>query len=88
MRVIIFILLKLAELAGVCGVGFLIYLVGSYFNPNESFSFQMLCGFAISVSISFGAILLWSIMSEVIPSILKANWKWADKITDKFKGAE
>jgi FtsH-binding integral membrane protein len=80
-RIIIFILLKIAELGGCFLVGWLCVCVGKMATPQEDFMLRFLTGMMILLGIVMLAMMVYVIFKPII----KANWKWADKLSRRIK---
>ena len=93
-RIVIFIGLKVAELIGV-GLGYLLLSGFGYFlmnlepdetNPECWYSIlYALIGLMCVVTIGLVLIILYFVITELIPNWLESNWNWAGRLSSKRK---
>jgi len=82
-KTLIFIVLKLGELLGFCGVLYLCYLLGNYTNPGECWYIQAFVGFIFGIGLPFATFLITAMIGIGIWELIKKNLEWADKLSNK-----
>lgn len=81
MRILIFIALKILEVTGVALFLFLTWLIGTYFDPMETWFWKV--GIGIWCVAAFICVVTG--VPIAIYRIISTNWHWADNIYRKIK---
>ena len=84
MKTLLFILLKVGELAAMAGVLFGFYFLGCWIEPNEHWVVQGLVGLRLSLGGVFVLLLLYLLFTHAIPWWIKENKKLVNKIMKKL----
>ena len=84
MRTLIFIALKLLEVAGVALAVLVLWLLGSLIEPITTWYWQIICGF-FSVFLVFVSLLCTALVGYASYHIIRANWHWAGRLRNYIK---
>jgi len=88
MKIIIFVLLKIAEMAGGFGILYWFYWSGKQWNIYQGFKVEVewwkLAGTGLAVNLAGIAILfIVGIVGYGLIKLGQENWKWANRILEK-----